>query len=305
MAHRSRTTDASNTRAWRLGASPPAMRAASGHAPWIAASVIFATALTATLVHVADLHGQRDEQDALLAYFADRQLDDAERIAATTRAMARALAAVERIERLEGDLRDRTGLDPNAPANASSPPIPLEEALATLRAREGDSAADIGPGPEVFDALAARASRGEHRTWRLAEHFEDLVAWLDQVPALKPATGKLNDVFQRYATARHRKHHGLDIDGQRGDSVYAAGDGVVVYSQNRPDYGRLVIVDHGYEVRTRYAHLDRLDVRVGDRVRRGQQLGRLGNSGRSTGPHLHYEVRLTGRPVDPAPYLIE
>jgi murein DD-endopeptidase MepM/ murein hydrolase activator NlpD len=98
---------------------------------------------------------------------------------------------------------------------------------------------------------------------------------------------------------RAKFHHGTDYRGKRGTPVLAAGTGTVIFAGNRGGYGRVVFIDHGNSVITRYAHLKRIDVKVGDTLTAGQQLGQLGSSGRATGAHLHFEVRLTGRSVDP------
>jgi murein DD-endopeptidase MepM/ murein hydrolase activator NlpD len=98
---------------------------------------------------------------------------------------------------------------------------------------------------------------------------------------------------------RAKFHHGTDYRGKRGTPVLAAGNGTVTFAGRRGGYGRVVFIDHGNGVITRYAHLNRIDVKVGDTLTAGQQLGQLGASGRTTGAHLHFEVRLTGRSVDP------
>lgn len=101
-----------------------------------------------------------------------------------------------------------------------------------------------------------------------------------------------------------RTHTGMDVSAPKGTEVFATAPGRVVYGgRNRGGYGKLVKVDHGGGVETWYAHLSRRAVREGAYVRRGQKLGRVGKTGRTTAPHLHYEVRVDGSPVDPAPYL--
>ena len=94
-------------------------------------------------------------------------------------------------------------------------------------------------------------------------------------------------------------HEGIDLAAMRGEPIYTTGPGRVVFASSAGAYGLMVEIDHGYGIRTRYAHMNRIDVRVGDRVVRGQRIGEVGNTGRSTGPHLHYEVRVRGRPVNP------
>ncbi len=98
---------------------------------------------------------------------------------------------------------------------------------------------------------------------------------------------------------RAKFHQGTDYRGKRGTPVLAAGDGTVVFAGRRGGYGRVVFVDHGNGIITRYAHLNKIECKKGDKLLAGQRLGQLGSSGRTTGAHLHFEVRLDGRSVDP------
>ena len=98
-------------------------------------------------------------------------------------------------------------------------------------------------------------------------------------------------------------HEGLDFSAEPGTPVVAAADGVVLAASYHPEYGNLVEVEHGQGLTTRYAHLSSLDVTPGSLVRRGSRLGAVGNTGRSTGPHLHFEVRSFGVAQNPAHFL--
>ena len=100
-----------------------------------------------------------------------------------------------------------------------------------------------------------------------------------------------------------RLHAGIDLRGSMGTPILAAGDGVVVSAGWRGGYGNTVIIDHGGSLATLYAHQSRVHVRAGAQVRRGQAIGAVGSTGQSTGPHLHFEVRVNGTPVDPLNYL--
>jgi murein DD-endopeptidase MepM/ murein hydrolase activator NlpD len=103
---------------------------------------------------------------------------------------------------------------------------------------------------------------------------------------------------------RRKMHEGLDIAARTGTSVTATADGIVSSVKTEPGYGKVVILDHGYGYRTIYGHNSRYYVKVGQRVRRGERIAAVGNTGRSTGSHVHYEIRLNGVPVNPAKYIL-
>ena len=103
---------------------------------------------------------------------------------------------------------------------------------------------------------------------------------------------------------RAAMHAGIDLAGPTGTPIYATADGVVSdASYNSGGYGNLIKIDHGRGIETRYGHLSSFSVRAGQRVTRGQQIGRMGSTGRSTGSHLHYEVRIDSRAVNPIPFM--
>lgn len=98
-------------------------------------------------------------------------------------------------------------------------------------------------------------------------------------------------------------HQGIDLAVPKGSPVWATADGEVVFAGRDGRYGRTVVIDHGGGYRTRYAHLKKIETERGKQVRRGDVVGRVGASGRASGPHLHYEVIRNGVPLDPRPYL--
>ena len=121
-----------------------------------------------------------------------------------------------------------------------------------------------------------------------------------------PAAGRVTSGFgmRRHPIfGRTRMHSGIDIDASSGEPVWAAKDGTVIRSGWANGYGNVVIIDHGDGVTTVYAHLSRRDISSGRFVGSGEVIGRVGSTGWSTGPHLHFEIRLAGDPVDPRPYL--
>jgi len=100
-----------------------------------------------------------------------------------------------------------------------------------------------------------------------------------------------------------RAHNGVDLAAPTGTPIYATGDGAVSKAEWFSSYGLYVALEHGSDIQTRYAHMSRLNVRAGQQVRKGDIIGFVGTTGRSTGPHLHYEVRVAGRSVNPMPYM--
>jgi murein DD-endopeptidase MepM/ murein hydrolase activator NlpD len=126
------------------------------------------------------------------------------------------------------------------------------------------------------------------------------------VPSLWPVRGQITSRFgaRRDPWDDEPSHHfGIDIQAKYGLPVTATGDGRVIFAGRDAGYGRLVILDHGADIDTFYAHLSAIYVREGQRIRRGEPIGAVGASGRATGTHLHYEVRVAGSPVDPRRYL--
>lgn len=102
-----------------------------------------------------------------------------------------------------------------------------------------------------------------------------------------------------------RAHKGVDLAAPTGTPVYATADGIVSRANHFSSYGLYISLHHGAALETRYAHLSRLAVATGQRVNKGDVIGYVGSTGRSTGPHLHYEVRMDGEAVNPIPYMVE
>jgi len=142
----------------------------------------------------------------------------------------------------------------------------------------------------VAMTLAGCASSGKHAA--------------TSVPSGWPLPGDLGVVSSSFGAPRGRStHQGVDFRAPRGTKVVATADGVVSFAGRSGDYGRMVVLDHGNGWETRYAHLHRIKVDKGDRVRRGRRLGTVGHSGKADGNHLHYELRRNGVPIDPRPTL--
>ena len=147
-----------------------------------------------------------------------------------------------------------------------------------------------------------------HRISVARAQITRLTRTLGTVPVRKPVDGEVDlasgfGVRMDPFTGSPALHTGLDLHGETGDAVRAAAGGTVTTAGWSGGYGRVVDVDHGNGLSTRYGHLSSIDVRVGQSIRSGQIVGRVGSTGRSTGPHLHYETRVRGEAVDPQKFL--
>ncbi len=131
---------------------------------------------------------------------------------------------------------------------------------------------------------------------------------LASTPSVWPTTGWISSRFGYRTspfTGKREFHKGLDISARSGSPVVASADGMVSFSGLDRGYGKTLTIKHGYGLTTRYAHFKKLLVKKGQFVKKGEIIGLVGNSGRSTGPHLHYEVHLHGVPVNPMKYIID
>ncbi len=143
---------------------------------------------------------------------------------------------------------------------------------------------------------------------RLETIFESQREMLASTPSVWPVRGYLSATFGNRIdpfTGQPDFHPGLDISTPRGTKVVAPADGVVVFVGQKNGYGNAIVIDHGYGVVTRYGHLDGFEARPGQRVRRGDVIGFVGSTGRSTAPHLHYEVWVNDQARNPIQYILD
>lgn len=192
-------------------------------------------------------------------------------------------------------------------------PIPLSSRLgATQQISYYDSlarmtntqlAADVQRKVDILEKEMYVQARSYDEILELAKKQETR---MENIPAIQPV---LNKDLKRMASGYgwrvdpvyhiRRFHEGMDFTAPTGTEIFATGNGVVVYSGWRQGYGETVEIDHGFNYLTRYAHCSKRLVRVGQKVKRGDVIALVGNTGKSTGSHLHYEVRYLGQPVDP------
>lgn len=192
---------------------------------------------------------------------------------------------VERVEDTSRKLAEKSGVveQPNPPGTGG-PALPLDEmGLATVTAKMGRLEEDL----RAYEAILRQ--RG-------------------YTPTLWPVDGTLEGGFggrrNPFGGSGYEFHTGQDIEAPWGAPVIAGASGKVSFVGWQNGYGQLVVVDHGGGLTTRYGHLSHIDVELNQTVERAQLLGKVGSTGRSTGPHLHYEVRINDQAVDPLPYLL-
>jgi len=192
---------------------------------------------------------------------------------------------VEKVEDTSRKLAEKSGVveQPNPPGTGG-PALPLDEmGLATLTAKMGRLEEDL----RAYEAILRQ--RG-------------------YTPTVWPVEGTLEGGFggrrNPFGGPGYEFHSGQDIEAPWGAPVVAGASGKVSFVGWQNGYGQLVVVDHGGGLTTRYGHLSHIDVELNQIVSRAQLLGKVGSTGRSTGPHLHYEVRINDEAVDPLPYLL-
>lgn len=127
------------------------------------------------------------------------------------------------------------------------------------------------------------------------------------LPTMWAHLGKINNEFgfrrNPFGGRAYEFHPGMDIDGERGDSIMAPANGTILSAGYKGGYGNMVEIDHGNGLVTRYGHMSKIEASAGEPIQRGQLIGYVGSTGRSTGPHLHYELRLNDKPINPRHFL--
>ena len=240
----------------------------------------------------------RERAEAL----ADLAVEAERRLQSMTLLLAELQSRVTRLDAVGMNLTQSAGLEPGE-FNFNVPPA-LGGPLMTSQ----DDARELIPAleGELF-ALSTALDDREVQLDILSELIQGEQVKSDATPAGRPIlSGWLSSRYgSRIDPFSGRKawHEGIDFAGREGANIVAVASGVVSWSGERAGYGKMVEVAHGDGVITRYAHNQENRVKVGDMVRRGDVVALMGNSGRSTGPHVHFEVHKNGRPVDPASYL--
>jgi len=272
-----------------------------------AALVVVTVAVAAEQVWQAEQRSAalRDEMAGLRSRLADRR----ELIAHQRREMAQVASAVDHLARTTGALGER-GAEARRLAHmeeSRAETHTLVNVAATLDGGMSVMSEDAGRALEQLAWLDGQAAAASDSLAVLTALVKDRGEEVSRgVPTLWPVRGLVTSPFgartSPYGEGREM-HPGIDISASYGSPVTAAGNGAVIFAGRDPGYGGVVIVAHGGQLDTLYGHLSALYVRDGQSVRRGQAIGAVGATGRATGAHLHYEVRVNGAPVDPRRYL--
>ena len=169
-----------------------------------------------------------------------------------------------------------------------------------------DFAANSG-GPAVSFQLTAVDSEVEENAMETQLRMIEKTSNPAFLPTMWAHLGKINNEFgfrrNPFGGRSYEFHAGMDIGGEYGDAVIAPANGIVTNADWQGGYGNMIEIDHGNGLKTRYGHLSRIGVNVGDVVQRGQFIGLIGSTGRSTGPHLHFELRLNDKSINPRRFL--
>jgi murein DD-endopeptidase MepM/ murein hydrolase activator NlpD len=160
---------------------------------------------------------------------------------------------------------------------------------------------------QVNDA-GSIAKRIEKSLKFVQDHISDQKIRLAHTPSLWPTRGYLTDSYgnrRNPITGKAQFHYGQDISTQLGNPIIATADGYVLIAENQGVLGNLIHIDHGFGYQTRYGHLSKIKIKEGDRVKRGDVIGYVGNTGRSTAPHVHYEVIYQSKRINPLNFILD
>lgn len=163
------------------------------------------------------------------------------------------------------------------------------------------------PYRDDVDKMSFRSHSLQKDLTALEQKFTAQSRLLSSTPSISPVRGILTDGFGGRSdpfTGERGQHMAIDISSAMGQAIRAPADGIVVKAEWANGYGNVVYISHGYGYSTRYGHLSSFAARPGQRIKRGDVIGYVGSTGRSTGPHLHYEVRVNNNPVNPLEYIL-
>ncbi|HPQ80939.1 MAG TPA: M23 family metallopeptidase [bacterium] len=232
--------------------------------------------------------------------------------------MAELEASVSRTERFAAKIESAVGKRDDSLTGLG--PVEEDDGLPSVERTPGADVSKLGGGiwkspfskslsaglNLSINNLVNRSDKAEARVHTVFALKQDKAYFWASLPSIWPAQGWVTSEFgvRRGWGGRSRIHEGIDIAAPVGTPIKAPGDGIVTFTGYDRGYGQTVRIDHGYGITTVYAHCSSFYVTEGQRVKRGMMIAAIGNTGRSTGPHLHYEVRVDGVPVNPMLYVM-
>lgn len=243
-------------------------------------------------------------------FYGNKMIKDAQHqrleaeVAQLTAKLNRAMATLEKLAESDNSLRRVVNLPL---VSAEEKALGVGGARASLD-ETNTVASLISVSGQMIDRLARQVEFQSESYADILQKYEENKRFFASVPAIKPIDGVRTSGFgmRFHPIYRIMKFHsGQDFHAAIGTPVYATGDGVVESAQYNDGYGNCIIIDHGFGLKTLYAHLSKFSVKPGQAVKRGENIGLSGNSGVSDGPHLHYEVIKDGTKVNPIAYMLD
>lgn len=231
--------------------------------------------------------------------------DNAERIKAQLYENIAMLQELKEAVGIDSDRSATVALSGNMDNNTSNlyPYTPMQSIIKTNNTNYTDHIYEL---KTSFVSLSKEAKNQKSEIDSSIGPIKDKLSFLKAKPSIIPVKGKITAAYgyrKNPFTGRGSEFHkGVDIAAKLGTQVVATADGIITYAAWKSGYGNMVIISHGYGFNTVYAHNSSIVAKVGEKVKRGQVISKVGSTGRSTAPHLHYEIKLNGKNVDPARY---
>lgn len=213
---------------------------------------------------------------------------------------------IARIEELDQQIRIANDFDPTKSFFSPENRVVISAQAEDDKTKVTASSVLAQEAQEAVQALKDSIPLREESLQEIQSLLEEKNQELSAIPSIWPTSGKISSGFGMRKdpfTYRPEFHTGLDIANRAGTPVYATADGRVVYAKYDGGYGRSILINHGNGIATLYGHLSRYTVEPGTNVKKGTLIGYMGSTGRATGPHLHYEVLVNGKQIDPYKYL--
>jgi len=273
-------------------------------------SVIFVTAMCCTslwlLSSIKVQHEASKKEIKVLTAINNSQKLEIEKLKKDSEQVHKQL---EENSRLLDEVKKAVGISPskdNVFVDSSSDNTSSEQTKVVAVVDSPDLSEEISSVEESFKALSGKLLSQKQEIEESIAPIKSRLAYLAAKPSILPVNAPITAGFgyrkNPFTSRGSEFHRGVDFAAHYGQSVKATGDGIVTYAGWYSSYGKVVIISHGYGLTTLYAHNSKILVKQGDKVKKGQEISKVGSTGRSTGTHLHYEVKLNGKNVDPSKY---